>query len=440
MTTLATTEADLARALTRLYALAPRGARYGLEAMREACAIEGDPHDRVAAVHVAGTNGKGSVCATVASIARAAGLRVGLYTSPHLCRFAERIVLDGASIDDAVLARTLSRVMDAHPALTFFEVATLTAFLVFAEAKVDLAVIEVGLGGRLDATNVLASPLVTAITSIALDHVDLLGADAISIAREKAGISKPDAPVVVGAMSIDACHEIESIARSVGVASIDRVGVELSAGDESGGALTVRRTDGRSATIRPSLAGAHQRANTAVAVGIAWRLEASGGVFTAIDASAIERGCAATSWPGRLERLATADGEVVLDGAHNLEGAHALAAALGPLVGDRSAALIFGAMADKPHRQMIAALRDRFRSRTYVQPNASGGGRRAADLERLLEADPAGTTASDLEEALAIARGSVGPSGVVVVAGSLYLVGEARSLLLGERRDPHVGL
>ncbi len=382
-----TTETDLATALGRLYALAPRGARYGLEAMREACALEGDPQDRFAAVHVTGTNGKGSVCAMLASIGRAARLRVGLYTSPHLCRFAERIQVDGATIDDALLAATLTRVMDRHPALTFFEVATLAAFNVFAESTLDLVVVEVGLGGRLDATNVIASPLVTAITSIALDHVELLGHDLRSIAREKAGILKAGAPLVLGSVSVEAEREILDVGARVGVGAIDRVGHELSARPLDDGRRTFRRSDGRASTIARSLPGPHQIGNTAVAVGVAWRLAERGGVLSAIDDDAIERGCEAATWPCRLERVPSPDGEILIDGAHNPEGVDALVGALPEVVRGRPAALIFGAMADKPYGAMIATLRPHFVSRTYVQPNASGGGRRAADLDRLRDAD-----------------------------------------------------
>jgi dihydrofolate synthase/folylpolyglutamate synthase len=167
--------ADLATALGRLYALIPKGHQLGLERMQAACLRFGNPERSFEAVHVAGTNGKGTTCAFTASMARAAGRRVGLYTSPHLVRFAERIQVDGLQLEDATFARLLTEVLDAAPELTFFEVATLTAFLAFREAQVDLAVLEVGLGGRLDATNVIPPPRVAAITRIAYDHMAELG-------------------------------------------------------------------------------------------------------------------------------------------------------------------------------------------------------------------------------------------------------------------------
>ena len=176
---------DLKATLERLYALVPRGQKLGLERMEAACAQFGNPERSFEAVHVAGTNGKGTVSAFVASMARAAGKRAGLYTSPHLSRFAERIQVDGAPIEDAALVRLLERVLETAPELTFFEVATLTAFLAFQEAGVELAVLEVGLGGRLDATNVIPAPRVAAITRVAFDHMQELGDTLAKIAFEK---------------------------------------------------------------------------------------------------------------------------------------------------------------------------------------------------------------------------------------------------------------
>ena len=438
---------SLPTALARLYALAPRGARLGLDAMREACAREGDPHDRLRAVHVAGTNGKGSVCASLESIARAAGLKTALYTSPHLGRFAERIRLNGAPIADDVLARTLSQAMDAHPELTFFEIATLTAFSVFAVADVDLTIVEVGLGGRLDATNVLTAPLVTAITGIAIDHTAYLGTSIASIAREKAGILKRGVPLVTGRLVEDAHAVVGAAAAEVQVSELLRLGDDfmVEAAPSSSDAIVVRDRAAHALTATPSLFGAHQRDNAAVAVAIAWLLRERAGPLARIDDAAIARGLASVRWPGRFELLdrtsTTFPGRFILDGAHNLDGARALAAAL--LAHDEGRgrrALVFGAMDDKPWSEMIEVLRDGFEARVYVQANAVGGGRHGATGEALQRADPGSIAARNLPEALALARACVGESGTVVVAGSLYLVGEARALLLDEPRDPQVGL
>ncbi|MCC6898717.1 MAG: bifunctional folylpolyglutamate synthase/dihydrofolate synthase, partial [Polyangiaceae bacterium] len=207
---------DLAKTLDRLYGLVPKGKALGLERMQAACDKLGNPERAFSAVHVAGTNGKGTVSAFVASIARASGKRVGLYTSPHLVRFAERIQIDGAPLDDDTLAAVLDRVMTEAPDLTFFETATLAAFLAFKEAKVDLAVLEVGLGGRLDATNVIPPPKVAVITRVAFDHMEELGDSLSKIATEKAGIIKKGTTVVVGKLHPDARDVIERQAAQVG--------------------------------------------------------------------------------------------------------------------------------------------------------------------------------------------------------------------------------
>ncbi|MGZ3420179.1 MAG: bifunctional folylpolyglutamate synthase/dihydrofolate synthase [Polyangiales bacterium] len=421
---------DLGESLARLYALSKRGARRDLEGMREACALDGDPQDRVRSVHVAGTNGKGSVCAMLESIARAAGIRAGLYTSPHLVKFSERIRIDGAPIEDAVLEHHMRRVLDRHPALTFFEVATLVAFHVFAEAQVELAILEVGLGGRLDATNVVRAPLATAITTIGYDHTEWLGETIEAIAAEKAGILKSHVPVVTGPLPRAAMQVVED--RATG--PIWRVGSEI-VHVARGEHLVVRGPD-RSISVTPHLAGEHQRDNTAIAIGLSWLLR-SGDPALGIEDPAIARGVANVEWPGRLEEIDTVEGAVLLDGAHNEQGARALGAAIDAR-GAEHRALVFGAMADKAWGTMVRELAPRFAHRVYVAPVV--GTRSAADPGSLATLDPGGEIASDVGDALVRARRAVGANGLVVVAGSLYLVGEARARLLGLERDPQVGL
>jgi len=424
--------------LARLYALAKRGARRSLEPIREACAAEGDPQERFASVHIAGTNGKGSVAASVEAIARASGLRTGLYTSPHLQRFAERVRLDGAPIADELLDEHLTHVLDHHPELTFFEVATLAAFRVFHSAHVDLAILEVGLGGRLDATNAVSKPRVTAVTSIAYDHTDWLGDSIELIAGEKAGILKPGVPVVTGRLPAAAARVIDARAEQVGAAPVWRVGQELEVAAH-GEHLAVTGPAARSIAVTPALRGAHQRDNAAVAVGVAWLLRTMTPSLGVEDV-AIARGIASVRWPGRLETIEVRDGRFagtyLLDGAHNEEGARALGAELDARRG--SHALVFGAMGDKAWGTMVRELAPRFARRCYVAPSASGAGRNAASPNALLGIDPAGIASPSVEDALVTARAS--GADVVVVAGSLYLVGEVRALLLGESRDPQVGL
>lgn len=422
---------------------APRGMVLGLDRVREALAALGDPHAAVPAVHVAGTNGKGSVCAMVESIARAAGLRAGLYTSPHLSRFAERIRVGGEPVGDAAFEAALSAALERVPSpLTFFEALTVAAFVAFRDAGVDLAILEVGLGGRLDATNVVAAPLCTAITSIALDHQALLGPTLADIAREKAGILKPGAPAVLGPLAPEADATIEAVAQAVGAGPrlrVARAGDGGGAGDiavgraGSGGRAARIAGPGRGAIeVELGLRGAHQAENAGVACGVAWQLA---GRWPAID-RALPAGLAAARWPGRLERIDAGGAQVLLDCAHNPHGAEALAAWLdeeGP--GPARTALVFGAMADKGWGEMLQTLAPRALRRFYVTPQ----GRAAAPLEALRQVAP-GEPIGDPGAAVTRAIEGAAPGGLVVVTGSIYLVGEVRSSLLGITPDPVVTL
>jgi hypothetical protein len=214
------------RLLARLEQTRPLGVSLGLQRMQQALAALGSPERALRAVHIAGTNGKGSTAAMTESILRAAGLRTGLYTSPHLARFTERIRIDGWEIDGDALAALDEQIQATGVALTYFEVATVLAFLAMLQARVDVAVLEVGLGGRLDSTNV-CQPVATAITSIALDHTDLLGDTLTAIAAEKAGIAKPGVPLLLGRLPVEADREIARIAAAVG-APVARLGAEVS--------------------------------------------------------------------------------------------------------------------------------------------------------------------------------------------------------------------
>jgi dihydrofolate synthase/folylpolyglutamate synthase len=393
----------LQSALADLYRRIPLGMRLDLEPMRAACAQHGHPERAWPAVHVAGTNGKGSVCAMVESIARAHGLRTGLYTSPHLCRFAERIRLDGEPIDDSLLASLLGRVLSTSPELSFFEAATLTAFVAFREANVDVAVIEVGIGGRLDATNVLPIPAGAAITRIALDHTERLGPTLVDVAREKAGIAKPGLDIVLGPMLPSVRLAIDEVAHARGAT-----------------------TSSPAQALPPvlGLAGEHQRDNARIAAELGARLGAS--------RAAVVQGLGAARWPARLERI----GRYLLDAAHNPDGAEALARHVAGLSIPRErVALVFGTLADKDWRSMLNALVPWAASRVYVAPQ--GSARSAADPGAMSAFHP-GQVASNLDAAFAAAA-ATGPA-LIVVAGSMVLVGEARSSLCGLPRDPPVSL
>lgn len=399
----------LGHALAALHERVPLGMRLGLDAMRAACARAGHPERAFPAVHVAGTNGKGSTVAMVEAMARAAGLRTGLYTSPHLCRFGERIRIDGEPLGDEALARVLGRALEVGRDLSFFETATLAAFFAFEEHEVDLAVLEVGLGGRFDATNVIPPPRCAAITRIALDHTGILGDTLEAIAREKAGIAKPGAPLVVGSAEPSVRAVFEQAARGAGARLLEA--------DETPPALPA---------VMP---GAYQAENAR----IAWRI---GRELDLPEAARLE-GLRAARWPGRFERVVARGplaGPWLLDGAHNPDGARALATALAH---ERVAAIVFGALADKSWEEMadaVAALAPEG-ARCFVAPR----GRAAVDPERLV-ARAGGAAAASVPSALALARAAAGPEGLVVVCGSLFLVGEARATLLGLPMDPPVAL
>lgn len=394
----------LAEPLAALYARAPLGMRLGLDGMRDACARAGHPERACEVVHIAGTNGKGSTSAMVESIARASGRRTGLYTSPHLVRFAERIRLDGQMLADDALARALTDALRIGPELSFFEAATLAGFLAFREAGVDLVVLEVGIGGRLDATNVIEAPSCTAITNIALDHQDKLGDTLAAIAREKASIGKAGVPMVLGSglppPALEAARE-----------RLDEIGARIV------------HAEALPQDVALALEGEHQRRNAAVAWGI--------GSILGVGDDARRRGLAEARWAGRIERIATPSGTFILDGAHNPDGARALVDAL---AGQEIGAVVFGALADKAYAETLAEIARVDAPRVYVE--APG---RAAAPPRELAGVCAGLEVGSIVEALGVSR-ELARERPVVVCGSLYLVGAVRGVLLGLESDPNVGL
>jgi dihydrofolate synthase/folylpolyglutamate synthase len=397
--------------LAELYARAPRGIELGLGPIAEACQKIGHP-ERSARLtaHVAGTNGKGSVASMLESIARHAGHRTGLYTSPHLCRFAERIRIDGAPLDDQRLAQVLGSALALEPPLTFFEAATLAAFLAFRDAGVTAQVIEVGLGGRLDATNVLVSPTVSVITRIDFDHEDRLGHTLAAIAGEKAGIAKPGVPMVVGDVGDEAKEAILQAAARVSAP------VLFAADDSSANALGAANL---------LLAGAHQHGNATIA--------ACAARVMGFSDDQIARGLSLAEWPGRLELVSARGRRFLLDAAHNPDGARSLAAHLTSIGG--ADMLVFGALADKAWPAMLPILAPFARSRVYVPPQG-----RAPAPTALLQKIAPGEAVGSVSEALEHAVRHTPEGALIVVSGSMYLVGEARSELLGLPRDPPVAL
>jgi len=427
-----TSPASLDAALGRLYLRATHGIRPGTERVRRILDLLGRPERAFAAVHVAGTNGKGSVCAMVESILRAEGVRTGLYTSPHLVRFHERIRVDGAPVGDADLAACIDAVeTEAARAAgggageaTFFEIGTAVAFEHFRRAGVQAAVIETGLGGRWDATNVV-DPLVAAICEVDLDHGEYLGRTIAAVAAEKAGIVKPGRPVVCGATHPDAVAVIRAAASAAGSTLIDAaaaVSVRRRPAGLDGQRLSISTSQTDFPPVRLPLLGRHQAANAAVAVAV---VEAFGDATgAAIGAASLVRGLESVRWPARLQVL-DRDPPVLLDGAHNPHGARALAGALDELRGGRPIGLVAGVMADKDAAGFFRAIAPAA-TRCWTVPVRCERAAPPAALRDAARAAGIGAEAADsvdagLAAALDWAREA---GGWVCIAGSLYLAGE----------------
>ncbi len=417
-------------ALEWLYGLESRGVRLGTDRMRRALAVRGAPQEATPCVHVAGSNGKGSVCAMVEAILRSAGCRTGLFSSPHVHRYVERVRINGSPISEQDAARWLSMLRAEELPLTFFEHSTLLAWEMFREQRCDVAVIEVGLGGRLDATNVIV-PRVSVITQIGLDHQRVLGDSLEEIAGEKAGVLKPGVPAVVGVNQTGPLERIRARARSVG-APLRVLGEDIHL-DESSAVLSVtlagRNVDG----ITLGLPGAHQRRNGALAASVAMVLSDQG--FNISD-DAIRQGLRDARWPARLE-FVPGTPNFLFDAAHNADGCRALAAHLRDHYSAdvRAPILLFAALADKQHEEMLAAFDSLVSTRVYSAPNTH----RAVSPSELGRIR-AGHVVPNPEEALAKAQSLAGDSGLVVVAGSIHFIGEVRAKVLGIPTDPPIAM
>ena len=401
--------------------------RLSLEPFRRLLAKLGEPQRELPAVLVAGTNGKGSTAALLAGIGCAAGYRTGLYTSPHLEEPRERIRIDGLALPTLELDRLLAMVVDAagDELPTPFEALTAAAFVAFAEAGVELAVLEVGLGGRLDATNTV-EPLLSVITPIAFDHQEQLGSTLASIAAEKAGVLRAGRPALTWGEEAESTAALLAAARASGASlgfGVEDAEIVAAQPDGLAGQLVQLRTAEGEHWLRLPLAGSHQLRNLALAVLAAERLAALG--YERIDGDAVTAGVAGCRWPGRLEPVALPQGPtVLLDGAHNAAGAGALAEHLAAIATPWD--LVFGTLADKDATAMAAALAPAAR-RVFLAPPDSP---RALPLDELaaIPALAGAMLAASAGEALARAL-DAGAAPLVVVAGSLYLVGEARRRL-----------
>lgn len=392
-----------------LYALGNeiKTAKLGLERIQRVLDALGNPERAYRVIHVAGTNGKGSTCAMIEAALRASGVRTGLYTSPHLLEPTERIRIDGRDVTTAQFQRAFETVhavaeqldLDCHP--TYFETVTAMAFWLFREMGVETAVVEVGLGGRLDATNVV-QPALTVITPIDFDHESFLGGTIEQIAAEKAGILKPGVPAVFAVQRPEAAQVLEARAAELHV-PVKRA-EEYDAREIN---VTARGSEFNGITC--PLAGEHQLANAITAV-------------LACEALGVPpQGIAEARWPGRLEVVAP-NPDILLDGAHNPAGARALARYLESFYPHRRRWMIFGAMRDKAIEEIGGILFPLADELIFTAANYS----RSLRPEALREIAGRGSVAASVGEALEIMRAGVTPDDLVIITGSLFLVGEAR--------------
>jgi dihydrofolate synthase/folylpolyglutamate synthase len=439
--------------------------KFDLAHMRVLLGALGHPEKKFPSVLIAGTNGKGSTAATLASILRASGLKTGLYTSPHLVRINERIRVNGEAIGDDDFARLhgeVDRVAERlveqgvlpwHP--SFFEMMTAIAFVYFARERVEMAVLEVGMGGRLDATNVV-EPLVSVIADISLDHQKFLGNTVGEIAREKVGIIRPGGVAVtlpqqpeandvigntileLGARGVSAVQYVPPVSPgstqySVLSAQKNTCTAEAAESAEQGRSQTLSRYPlqvmGTQILVESPLVGRHQLRNVALAIAAAEELAKQG--VAGITAGSIERGIRETRWPGRFQVVSGRAGwpDMVLDVAHNPAGAWALRSALSERYDDRPLIFVFGAMRDKAISEMteilfplaLRVIATRAENPRSASPEEiqQAGSRTGAEIEPVAE----------VAAALQRARDGAGPEAVIVVTGSIYLVGEAMRLL-----------
>jgi dihydrofolate synthase/folylpolyglutamate synthase len=446
----------------------PRADDLKLDHMRALLALLGEPHRRLRILHVAGSKGKGSTSAMLAAVLRRAGYRTGLFTSPHLCRVEERFQVDGQPITTAELTTLLDevrRAIEAPPPqpsptrgegekrnslppcggglgwggkvpYTFFEVATAVGLLHFVRRRVDVAIVEVGLGGRLDSTNVCC-PVLALITSISFDHTDLLGDRLASIAREKAGIVKHGRPVVSGATAAEARAVIEEVCRQRR-APLRQLGVDFNYACTPGRVTAeemsrprVRVTTRRRQwpELELNLLGEHQAANAAVAVAAVEELRQAG---WHLPDAAVAAGLAEVNWPARLEVVGRRP-LVVLDCAHNVASAVALVQTLRESFPPARRWLVFAASRDKDLAGMSRVLGPHFAGAFLTRFTDSPRGVPPAQLASILEANggPPATLCPTPADAARAARAAAGPDDLICITGSLFLAGELRPLLVG---------
>jgi dihydrofolate synthase/folylpolyglutamate synthase len=422
--------------IARLLALEQFGIKLGLQNIRTLLAALDSPERAFPSLHIAGTNGKGSVTAMVERGLRAAGYRTGRYTSPHLDRLEERVAIDGEPAESSSLVTAAEDVLDAVDRLrrdgtleatpTFFEVTTAMAFEMFRRADVDVAVVEVGLGGRFDATNVI-TPSVAAITSIGLDHERHLGHSLASIAREKAGILKPGVPAVIGELPDEARRVIEEVARDVKapIITADRTLVTAETFDRGRATVSVATPIDTYSSVMLALHGRHQVSNALVAIRV---MEVAQDAGFRVGHDAIATGLRDVSWPARLEWLQFAGNRLLIDAAHNPDGARALAEYLAT-AGSQPQPVVLAIMKDKDVAGIVRALMphaSRFVATTVQNRRALPAGELADQIRALAGSAPV----DGIDDPEAAVRHALAHADKAIVAGSIFLVGPLRARLI----------
>ncbi len=421
---------SLQACLKELYNLRRFGIKLELGTVRRMLAGLGNPQDTFKTIHIAGTNGKGSVAATLYAILMEAGYSVGMYTSPHLIQFNERIVVDGQmATDDEILEAYLAvrSVAAGKREPTFFEYTTVMAFSVFAKRRVDWAVVETGMGGRMDATNVIV-PAVSVITNVSLEHQQYLGRTLEDIAWEKGGIIKKGIPVVTGASQPKVLSVLQAIA-DIRRSELYQLKKDFHIRQQPDGTVTYRGINHTWKHLELRLVGAHQLKNAALSLATCELLREK---RVLIDERAIREGLRHTRWPGRLE-IVRRSPDLILDGAHNLDAARTLAKHLETAYADRDITLVIGILSDKPYDKILKILVPLCKRVICTKPKIDRAlpVETIATISRRLVSDV--ITVPKVDRAIQTALEKAKPNDVICVAGSLYVIGEAKAYLDGVR-------
>jgi dihydrofolate synthase/folylpolyglutamate synthase len=412
--------------LQRMFALQRFGIKLELDTILGILKLLGDPHLSYRCIHIAGTNGKGSIASSLALILHNSGYRVGLFTSPHLIKFNERIQINGKSINDeqvVSLYETVRKADQGERKATFFEFATAMAFYEFAYSQVDWAVIETGMGGRLDATNIIR-PRLSVITNISLEHQAYLGNTLTQIAMEKGGIIKPDIPVVTGVSQKSVISVIEKISRKQN-ASCYRNGKDFCVRRNANGHFDYIGMDQNIENLTTGLAGKHQSDNAAVVLAACEQLIRQNMI---LPQNVIRSALKNNHWPGRLEKALDTP-RVILDGAHNQMAAHVLSNYIKEELKNFETTLVIGILDDKPYEKMLKSLVPVCRRIILTQPN----NQRAIPAEKLLKiVSPMNSDVEIIKDVTAATLKAIKtckPDEAVCIAGSLYVVGEAKETI-----------